>query len=95
MGNDGELADEWEKNNLLLDHNGLPDRRVSAAVSKHHRISAVESSTRSTPISRRFEAMVCTVRNVLLPILDKQVLVDGKIPSDRQVKECREELHAL
>jgi hypothetical protein len=24
-----ELADEWDKNNLLLDHYGLPDRRVS------------------------------------------------------------------
>ena len=91
----GELADEWEKNNLLLDHNGLPDRRVSAAVSKQHRISVVESSTRSTPISRRFEAMVCAVRNGLLPILDKQVLVDGKIPSGRKVEECHEELHVL
>jgi len=27
-----ELADEWQKN----DHNGVPDRRVSAAVSKQH-----------------------------------------------------------
>jgi hypothetical protein len=30
----GELGDEWDKNNMLLDHNGLPDRRVSVAVSK-------------------------------------------------------------
>ena len=66
-----ELADEWQKNNLLLDHNGLPDRRVSAAVSNQHRISVVEISTRSTPISRRFEDMVCKVRNGVLPILDK------------------------
>jgi hypothetical protein len=28
-----ELADEWEQKNLLLDHNGLPDRRVSAETS--------------------------------------------------------------
>ena len=90
-----ELADEWGKNNLLLDHNGLPDRRVSAVVSKQHRISKVESSTRSTPISRRVEDMVCKVRNGLLPILDKKVLVDGKIPSGRQAQECIEELRVL
>ena len=91
----GELADEWEKNNLLLDHNGLTDRRVSASESKQHRISVVQSSTRSTPISRRFEEMVCKVRNGLLPILDKNVLVDGKIPSVHQVEECIEELLGL
>ena len=40
--------------------------------------------------------MVCqTVRNELLPILDKKVLVDGKIPSGRQAEECIEELRAL
>ena len=49
-----ELADEWEKNNLLLDHNGLTDRRVSTSESKQHRISVVQSSTRSTPIPHRF-----------------------------------------
>jgi hypothetical protein len=90
-----ELADEWDKNNLLLDHNGLPDRRVSVEMSKEHRISAVDSSTRKTPILRRFEDMVCKVRNELLPILDKKVLVDGKIPSGRQAQECTEELRVL
>ena len=83
-----ELVDEWDK----LDHYGLPDRRVSVEVSKEHRISAVDSSTRKTPILRRFEDMVCKVRNELLPILDKKVLVDGKIPSGRQAQECIEEL---
>ena len=85
-----ELADEWGKNNLLLDHNGLPDTRVSVEVSKQHRISSVDISTRKTPILRRFEDMVCKVRNELLPILDKNVLVDGKIPSGRQTQECIE-----
>jgi hypothetical protein len=48
-----ELANEWDKNNLLLDHNGLPDRRVSVEMSKEHRISVVDISTRKTPILRR------------------------------------------
>jgi hypothetical protein len=78
-----ELADEWQKNNLLLDHNGLPDNRVSVEKSKEHRIAAVDSRTRKTPILRRFEDMVCKDRNELHPILDKKVLVDGKIPSGR------------
>jgi hypothetical protein len=90
-----ELADEWQKNNLLLDHNGLPDNRVSVEKSKEHRIAAVDSRTRKTPILRRFEDMVCKFRNELLPILDKKVLVDGKIPSGRQAEECIEELRAL
>ena len=72
-----ELTDEWGKNNLLLDHNGLPDTRVSVEVFKQHRISSVDSSTRKTPILRRFEDMVCKVRNELLPILDK----DGYKPA--------------
>jgi hypothetical protein len=45
-----ELADEWDKNNLLLHHNGLTDRRVSVDMSKEHRISAVDNRTRKTPI---------------------------------------------
>jgi hypothetical protein len=86
-----ELADECQKNNLLLDHNGLPDNRVSVEKSKEHRITAVDSRTRKTCILRRFEDMVCKVHNELLPILDKKVLVDGKIPSGRQAEECMEE----
>lgn len=86
-----DLADEWEK----LDHYGLPDRRVTVEESKKHRISVVTCSTRKTPILRRFEDMVCKVRNELLPLLDKQVLVDGKIPSGRQAEECIEELRVL
>ena len=86
-----ELTDEWDK----LDHYGLPDRRVSVVVSKEHRISAVDSNTRKTPILRRFEDMVCKVRNELLPILDKKLLVDGKIPSGRQAQECIEDLRVL
>jgi len=39
--------------------------------------------------------MVCKVRNELLPILDKKVLVDCKIPSGRQAQECIEELRVL
>ena len=39
--------------------------------------------------------MVCKVRNELLPILDKNILVDGKIPSGRQAQECIEELRVL
>jgi hypothetical protein len=90
-----ELVDEWQKNNLWLDHNSLPDNRVSVEKSKEHHIVAVDSRTRKTPILRRFEDMVCKVRNELLPILDKKVLVDDKIPSGRQAEECIEELRAL
>ncbi len=79
-----ELSDEWDKNNLLLDHNGLPDRSVSVEMSKDHHISTVDSITRKTPILRRFEDMVCKVHHELFPILDKKVLVDGKIASGRQ-----------
>jgi hypothetical protein len=86
-----ELAGEWDK----LDHYRLPDRRVSVELSMQHHISTVDSSTRKTPILRRFEDMVCKVRNELLPILDKKVLVDGKIPSGRQAEECIEELRVL
>ncbi len=53
-------------------------------------IAAVDSRTRKTAILRRFEDMVCKIRNELLPILDKKVLVDGKIPSGRQAEECIE-----
>ena len=38
---------------------------------------------------------MCKVRNELLPILDKKVLVDCKIPSGRQAQECIEELRVL
>ena len=86
-----ELGDEWEK----LDHYGFPDRRVAVEVSKEHRISVVDCSTRKTPILRRFEDMVCKVRNELFPLLDKKVLVDGKIPSGRQAQECIDELRVL
>jgi hypothetical protein len=86
-----ELADDW----LKRDHYGLPDMRVTVEESKQHRISDVTCSTRKTPILRRFEDMVCKVRNDLLPLLDKKVLVDGKIPSGRQKEECIEELRVL
>ncbi len=86
-----ELGGEWDN----LDHYGLPDRRVSVELSKEHRISAVDRSTRKTPIVRRFEDTVCKVRNELLPILDNKVLVDGKIPSVHQTEEYIEELRVL
>jgi hypothetical protein len=35
--------------------------------------------------------MVCVVRNGFLPILEKQILVDGKTPSVRQEDECLDE----
>jgi hypothetical protein len=89
-----DLVDECEKQQQCVDQHGFQDRRVSAQMSKQHRVVEVLSNTRTTPISRHFEKILCAIRNHLLPLLTK-ILDNGRIPSGRQNDDVLQELRAM
>ncbi len=60
-------------------------------MSKQFRIVPVDSKTRTTPISRHFEKILCSIRNRLMPILNK-ILDNGRITTGHQVDEVIEEV---
>ena len=63
-------------------------------MSKQFRIVSVDSRTKTTPISRHFEKILCAIHNRWLPILNK-ILDNGRIPTGRHVDEVREEVRVM
>ena len=63
-------------------------------MSKQHCVVEVLSNTRTTPISRHFEKILCAIRNHLLSLLTK-ILDNDHIPSVRQNDDVLEDLRVM
>ena len=83
-----ERLEECEKRDDCVDHHGFQDRRVSVQMSKQHRISEVLINSRTTPISRHFEKIMCVIRNHLLSLLTKTGVMD-MLTSSRSPRTSR------
>ena len=59
-----QCLEECEQRGECVDHNGLPDRRVTPVMSKQHRISEVATNARVSSISRQFEKTVVLASTV-------------------------------
>jgi hypothetical protein len=77
-----------------MDHHGLSDRRVSVEMSKEQRISEVFNNSRSTPITRQFEKILCDIHNHFLPLINKG-LDNDHIMSGCQTDEVIKEVRVL
>ena len=61
---------------------------------KQNQCVYVQNNTRTTPISRHFEKILCVIHNHLLPLLNK-ILDDDHIPFGQQIEDVREDLRVM